>query len=223
MSSRRPGTPRASSRPASDAKRRGGSTSRTSRGSARGGSTGPGRSAPAAPKIEPSSPQGSLASVLTWRTGVLVLVVILAFAVVAPAVRGYLDQQAMLEELRADAAVAQAEVDDLEAEVARWDDPAYLVAQARERLAYVFPGETPYRVVDPETIEDPEVQHADEVERQAAAGLEPWYDTLWDTMTEGAEPAAEESAEGSESGSTDEDSTTAEDEDEPLTDVDFGG
>lgn len=160
---------------------------------------------------------------LTWRTGVLVLVVILAFAVVAPAVRGYLDQQAMLEELRADAAVAQAEVDDLEAEVARWDDPAYLVAQARERLAYVFPGETPYRVVDPETIEDPEVQHADEVERQAAAGLEPWYDTLWDTMTEGAEPAAEESAEGSESGSTDEDSTTAEDEDEPLTDVDFGG
>ncbi|WP_061961676.1 FtsB family cell division protein [Demequina flava] len=156
---------------------------------------------------------------LTWRTAVIVGVLILAFAVVAPAVRAYLDQQAMLEGLRADAEVAQAEVDDLNAEVARWDDPAYLVAQARERLYYVFPGETPYRVLDPEVIEDPALQAEAEARETAADPLRPWYDTLWESMTDGAEEAANvvESEDAETSPSADSD------ENERLTDVDFGG
>ena len=42
---------------------------------------------------------------------------------------------------------AQADVDELEAEIARWDDPAYIEAQARDRLYYVFPGDRSYLVV----------------------------------------------------------------------------
>lgn len=42
----------------------------------------------------------------------------------------------------------QSRVDELETELARWDDPAYVKAQARERLGWVMPGETGYRVVD---------------------------------------------------------------------------
>jgi len=132
---------------------------------------------------------------LTWRTAVLVGVLALAFAVVAPSVRAYLDQQAMLEGLRADAAVAQAEVDDLSAEVARWDDPAFLVAQARERLAYVFPGETPFRVIDPETVTGPaEGSPAAERDPETLVGAT-WYDRLWETVVAaGEEPASVRSA-----------------------------
>lgn len=42
----------------------------------------------------------------------------------------------------------QAEIADLQSQLARWDDPAYVKAQARERLGWVMPGETGYRVVD---------------------------------------------------------------------------
>lgn len=42
----------------------------------------------------------------------------------------------------------KAEIADLQSQLARWDDPAYVKAQARERLGWVMPGETGYRVVD---------------------------------------------------------------------------
>ncbi|MCU1472414.1 septum formation initiator family protein, partial [Amnibacterium sp.] len=35
----------------------------------------------------------------------------------------------------------------LDADVARWNDPAYIRSQAGSRLFYVLPGETTYRVV----------------------------------------------------------------------------
>jgi hypothetical protein len=39
-------------------------------------------------------------------------------------------------------------VEELEENVARWGDPAYIEAQARERLYYVYPGEYSYLVID---------------------------------------------------------------------------
>ena len=129
---------------------------------------------------------------LTWRTAVIVGVIALAFAVVAPSVRAYMDQQVMLADLRADAAEAQAEVDDLEADVARWDDPAYVVAQARERLAYVFPGETPYRVIDPESVTGhAEGSPAAERSPDSLAGAS-WYDRLWGSVVVAGESGAGE-------------------------------
>ena len=38
-------------------------------------------------------------------------------------------------------------MDDLNAEVARWSDPAYIRAQARERLYYILPSDISYLVV----------------------------------------------------------------------------
>lgn len=124
---------------------------------------------------------------LTWRTAVIAGVVALAFAVVAPSVRAYMDQQVMLDGLRTEAATAQAEVDELEANVARWDDPAFVVAQARERLAYVFPGETPYRVIDPESVTGPaDGSPAADRAPDALAGAA-WYDRLWGSVLDAGE------------------------------------
>lgn len=166
---------------------------------------------------------------LTWRTGVILLVIALAIAVVAPSVRAYMDQQATLAELRAEAAAAQTEVDDLNAEVARWDDPAFIVAQARERLAYVFPGETPYRVVDAEIVDGPvDGSPAAEREPAVAAGA-PWYDRLWESVevAGGDKPAADAGTASATDEATEDAGTGAAEESdgerEQLTDVDFGG
>lgn len=155
---------------------------------------------------------------LTWRTGVVLVVVILAFAVVMPSVRAYSDQQAMLSELRAEAEAARLEVDGLEADLARWDDPAYVVAQARERLKWVYPGETAYTVVDPEVV----VDHADgspAAERAPQADVPgTWYEAVWASVIvagEGERPVVEPDAEPLHQ--------PEEDSDDSLTDVDFGG
>ncbi|WP_062136075.1 FtsB family cell division protein [Demequina aestuarii] len=167
---------------------------------------------------------------LTWRTAVILLVVALAIAVVAPTVRAYMDQQANLADLRAEAEVAQAEVDALNAEVARWDDPAFIVAQARERLAYVFPGETPYRVVDAESVVGPVAGSPAAARAPEVAAGAPWYDKLWDSFEVAggedstADAATVEGADGaSETGQPGGGTDAGDAESEQLTDVDFGG
>ncbi|MFV0285773.1 MAG: FtsB family cell division protein [Demequina sp.] len=142
---------------------------------------------------------------LTWRTGVIVALLALAFAVVWPSARAYLDQQTMLDGLRADAAVAQEELDDLNAEVARWSDDAYIEAQARERLRYVYPGETAYRVLDPETVTGDDSAAQDAAEEPDAGPAGAWYDTLWDSVKEageGAEATADGASDSDASGAT---------------------
>lgn len=46
-------------------------------------------------------------------------------------------------------AQAQAQRRELTRDLERWSDPDYISAQARQRLGYVKPGETRYKVVDP--------------------------------------------------------------------------
>lgn len=41
---------------------------------------------------------------------------------------------------------------ELENDIARWDDKAYVTAQARDRLGFVFPGEQAIRVEHPEAV-----------------------------------------------------------------------
>lgn len=106
----------------------------------------------------------------------------LAIALIMPSLRVYFEQQQQLQELRAEAAAARTEVDDLQGEVARWQDPSFLVAQARERLAYVFPGETPYRVVDPESVKVDDATADDAAQAPAENQGNTWYDTLWGSM-----------------------------------------
>jgi hypothetical protein len=101
-----------------------------------------------------------------------------------------MDQRDQIDGLRADRDQAQAEVDDLDAQLARWNDSAFVVAQARERLAYVFPGETPYRVVDPEVARPAAEGSVDSVRAgETVVDNGPWYDKMWDSIaTVGEEP-----------------------------------
>jgi hypothetical protein len=110
----------------------------------------------------------------------------LALAVMVPSVRAYLKQQETLQDLQGQVDDAQAQVDELQGQVARWNDPAYVIAQARDRLIYVLPGEIPYRVVDPEFVSDPAVSDsagpAGDAPGEATEPVRPWFATLWGSI-----------------------------------------
>ena len=57
-----------------------------------------------------------------------------------------------LNSLRKQEAALVAQKKELENDIDRWNDDAYVTAQARERLGYVFPGEQPIRVEHPEAV-----------------------------------------------------------------------
>lgn len=78
----------------------------------------------------------------------MLFLIVAAIVVLAPTIRLLIEQQEDLAQLRAAVDSQQTEVDRLEEEVARWGDPAYLEAQARSRLFYVYPGEISYLVID---------------------------------------------------------------------------
>lgn len=208
---RRPAAPGTlgSTRPASSAGRPpGGPTSSTPQtGALR-------RAAEPAPLVQAAPVRGSWGAMLSWKTLVLVLVLGLAVALVLPSLRVYTQQQAELGALHAERDAARAEVDDLTAQIARWNDPAFVVAQARERLAYVFPGETPFRVVDPEFVSV--AGSASGTAAKDDADARPWFATMWGSIIEVGEgpplPAVEDTP-----------PEEPVDEKAPLTTVDFGG
>lgn len=144
------------------------------------------------------------------RALVLGLVALFAFILVFPTFRAYLAQEAQNALLRREVAAAEAKKDGLTAELARWDDQAYIVAQARERLAYVLPGETAYRVVDPQSapaVANPTTGSGTEgTEGGADDATSPWYVTLWGSIQVAGAATPET---GSSAAATDSPATTA--------------
>lgn len=84
---------------------------------------------------------------LTARGAALVAVGLVAAASLLGPVRAYAEQRSELSALQDDITAREQRVAALQAESARWDDPAYATAQARARFGYVLPGETGYAVL----------------------------------------------------------------------------
>ena len=79
---------------------------------------------------------------------------LLGVGILAPQLKILIEQRQVVADLQAEAAQKQADLSDLEKQRARWDDPAYVRAQARDRLYYVMPGEISYLVINDATIDD---------------------------------------------------------------------
>jgi cell division protein FtsB len=84
----------------------------------------------------------------TGRAAILVLVLAVLTVSYASSMRAYLQQRAHIQDLKAQIAERESDIDNLEREKRRYEDPAYVRAQARERFGYVMPGETSYVVLD---------------------------------------------------------------------------
>ncbi|WP_169516476.1 FtsB family cell division protein [Gulosibacter molinativorax] len=87
---------------------------------------------------------------------VLILVaLVVAVATLSPTVQQLIGQRQHIAQLEEDIATTSEDIDALEQAQARWDDPAYVRAQARGRLLFVEPGDTTYVVVDESTPQAP--------------------------------------------------------------------
>ncbi len=145
----------------------------------------------------------------TVRTMVFSLVVLLAFVLVYPTLSSFLQHRAEVDQLRAERDAAVAENEDLEAELRRWDDPAYVMAQARERLSFVMPGETAFRVVDPETVPDVPVVEDGPAAGAAEGSTRPWYSTVWESVRAAGETDVDAVPDGTPAAGTTPDPATA--------------
>jgi cell division protein FtsB len=120
----------------------------------------------------------------TGRATVLIVVlVVLSLAYTYP-VRVYLAQESQIGRMEAAQAAQREKIEGLNEEVAKWQDDEYVKIQARERLFYVEPGETPLLVLN-----DPAGAARDAGKPAPTAAPDKWYDTLWSSVAAaGAEP-----------------------------------
>ncbi|MEV7603382.1 septum formation initiator family protein [Kitasatospora sp. NPDC089797] len=124
----------------------------------------------------------------TSRATVLVLVLCSLVAILAYPTRQFISQRAEISAQRAKADHARQQVEQLRRDRARWQDPEYVKAQARARLHYAVPGETPYIAVDPSgaATRPPAPAGSATPSAEAAGGpakaAKPWYASIWDSV-----------------------------------------
>lgn len=165
--------------------------------------------------------------VLTVRLLVLTVVVLIAAVLLVPTVRAAVQQQMELHQLRGVLTQRQAQADELQRELDRWNDSAYVEGQARDRLHFVMPGDTVWRTIGGDAVVD-DVDPATglPVDAGVVGGATgpgtPWYSTLWDSVrvadgpskAAGATPA-EDTPAGRGEGSADKEDTGPQDDTGP--------
>ena len=77
------------------------------------------------------------------RSCVLASIFVLLAVTLVPTLRSYLRQQGDIDALRGAGGEQRQGREELQKEQARWNDPAYVEQQARERLKFVKVGESP--------------------------------------------------------------------------------
>jgi cell division protein FtsB len=97
---------------------------------------------------EGSAPERWLKNIRFSGFTVMMLgLVVLAVVVLAPSLKLLIQQRDQIANLEQSVADQKKSVAALKSQVARWDDPAYIEAQARNRLLFVFPGEYSFLVI----------------------------------------------------------------------------
>lgn len=125
---------------------------------------------------------------LTGRSAILLLVVVALAVSFASSMRAYLEQRDHINALNAEISQTESDIDKLEKEKARWDDPAYVERQARLRFGYVMPGEKAYTVLDadgnPLDADDQLSDPGDLPQQKPQA----WWDSAWTSLQDAGHP-----------------------------------
>lgn len=116
------------------------------------------------------------------RAAILAAVVCVLTLTIAGPVRTYFGQRTEMKQLQASEAQLREQISELEEQKAKLADPVFIAAQARERLGFVMPGETPYQVQLPPGAALPGTP-AEEL-AEATASTDPWYTALWSTIAD---------------------------------------
>lgn len=112
------------------------------------------------------------------RAAMLALVVCALALSVAVPLRNYVSQRNELSAVHEQQQALTDQVAELERRRALLADPRHIEAQARERLRYVQPGQTPYVVQLPAAATDPGPGSDDQPK-------DPWFTRLWESIAGG--------------------------------------
>ncbi|MDN5821023.1 MAG: septum formation initiator family protein [Brachybacterium sp.] len=209
MSSRRPGAPRSTRRPvsASGGRRSGArTTSRPAAGTPRAAAAkasrarGPAAASRPAASAQTAPEEDGPGITITRRTLALVALLVVALAALVPTVNTYVAQRQKLSELQTQVSQQEQQVEALREQVARWEDPTFVAARARERLLFAMPGETQYRLTDTSGRDVP-LTEAEQAQEAAKEGE--WFSVLWESVEGSSRLTPEDIPD--ETGSTDDD------------------
>jgi cell division protein FtsB len=127
----------------------------------------------------------------------LIVVIVLGGFIVSGDVAAYINQRreiALAEQAILD---AQQQVEQMEKERDRWQDPIYIRAQARNRLYYVLPGEVSYLVMDNGNLDFSDTsgtvgellaqkRATDDITLEVSAASENWVDSMIESVLRSA-------------------------------------
>ena len=128
-------------------------------------------------------------SSLTARAIALTVVLLILTISYASSLRIYYAQAQDIAATKAEIAERQQRIVELEGELARWQDDEYVRTQARQRLGWVVPGETGYKVVD---AQGKPLGGGAEITSEVAPVKEPgdaWWAKLWGSVAAADQPA----------------------------------
>jgi cell division protein FtsB len=128
-------------------------------------------------------------SSLTARAIALTVVLLILTISYASSLRIYYTQAQDIATTKAAIAERQQRIVELQGELARWQDDEYVKTQARQRLGWVVPGETGYKVVD---AEGKPLGGGAEITSEVAPVKEPgdaWWVKLWGSVAAADQPA----------------------------------
>lgn len=127
---------------------------------------------------------------ITRRAVALIAVVGVLILSYASSLRIYMNQQRDMAVAQQQIADRQARVAELTDELQRWQDPAYVRTQARERLGWVVPGETGYVVLGPD---GKPIDGSNSIDSERADKEEPtadaWWARIWGSVDAADHPA----------------------------------
>ncbi|PTW90634.1 cell division protein FtsB [Microbacteriaceae bacterium MWH-Ta3] len=84
---------------------------------------------------------------------IVAVIAILAVVSLFEPVQIWFEQRARLAALQEQVEENTAAVAEIQSDIDRWSDPAFIEAQARQRLLYVYPGDISYLVINDVQIE----------------------------------------------------------------------
>ncbi len=163
------------------------------------GATRSGASRPSAPRAGSSRPAAAARSRTVapeprtsnaWvRGAILVSILVMLAVTLLPTARSLARQRGTIGALQDKVVSQDQNVGDLRKQQERWNDPAYVEQQARERLKFVKVGDRSYSVIDgPKRA--PKATTGAVVAAPSANGSSPWYGQLWTSVQLADRPAA---------------------------------
>ncbi len=131
--------------------------------------------------VDSATAQPTARSGLTMRAAILAVALASVALALALPLKVYLAQRSDINQLEQQTHEQKARVSALEEQQRQWADPAFVKAQARERLHFVLPGETAYIVLGSPPPGGLPTVGAGSMQAPVNAS-QPWYSQLWHSV-----------------------------------------